>query len=47
MNQLKRPYNKLSYVPFFNVSINDDFWAKRQKTNKETSMSLQFTKLEK
>jgi len=43
---IKRPYNKLSYVPFYVVQINDEFWSKRQKINRDVSIHLQHEKLE-
>ncbi len=46
MDLIKRPYNKLSYVPFYKVQINDDFWAKRQQINRDVSIHLQHEKLE-
>jgi DUF1680 family protein len=46
MDLIKRPYNKLSYVPFYKVQINDDFWSKRQKINRKVSIHLQHEKLE-
>ncbi|MFW9947325.1 MAG: glycoside hydrolase family 127 protein [Candidatus Odinarchaeota archaeon] len=46
MDDNKRPYNKLSYVPFFKIKINDEFWATRQKINREVSVPLQLEKLE-
>lgn len=46
MDLIKRPYNKLSYVPFYKVQINDDFWSKRQKINRDVSIHLQHEKLE-
>jgi len=46
MDDTKRPYNKLTYVPFFKINIIDDFWATRQKINREVSISLQLEKLE-
>jgi len=42
----KRPFNKLEPVPFENVRINDNFWSKRQKINREISIHLQHKKLE-
>ena len=46
MDDNKRPYNKLSYVPFFKIKITDKFWAARQKINREVSVPLQLEKLE-
>ncbi len=46
MDLIKRPYNILSYVPFYKVQINDDFWSKRQKINRDVSIHLQYEKLE-
>ncbi len=46
MDLIKRPYNKLSYVPFYKVQINDDFWSKRQQINRDVSIHLQHEKLE-
>ncbi|MFX0181383.1 MAG: glycoside hydrolase family 127 protein, partial [Candidatus Hodarchaeota archaeon] len=46
MDDNKRPYNKLSYVPFFKIKINDEFWATWQKINREVSVPLQLEKLE-
>ena len=46
MDDNKRPYNKLTYVPFFKINISDDFWATRQKINREVSIPLQLEKLE-
>jgi len=42
----KRPYNKLFAIPFYQVQINDTFWSKRQKINREVSINLQYEKLE-
>ncbi|MFX1359373.1 MAG: glycoside hydrolase family 127 protein [Promethearchaeota archaeon] len=46
MDDSKRPYNKLTYIPFFKINITDDFWATRQKINSEVSIPLQLEKLE-
>jgi len=46
MDLIKRPYNKLSYIPFYKVQINDDFWSKRQKINRDVSIHLQHERLE-
>ena len=46
MDDNKRPYNKLSYVPFFKIKINDEFWANNQKINREVSIPLQLEKFE-
>ena len=46
MNLIKRPYNKLSYIPFYKIQINDDFWSKRQQINRDMSIHLQYEKLE-
>jgi len=46
MDDSKRPYNKLTYVPFFKINIIDDFWAIRQKINREVSIPLQLERLE-
>jgi len=46
MTSEKRPFNKLSPVPFHQVQINDTFWSKRQKVNKEVAIHLQHEKLE-
>ncbi|MFX0174925.1 MAG: glycoside hydrolase family 127 protein [Candidatus Hodarchaeota archaeon] len=43
----KRPYNKLIPVPFYQVEINDDFWLKRQKINREVTIYHQLKMLEK
>ncbi len=46
MDLIKRPYNKLSYIPYYKVQINDDFWSKRQKINRDVSIHLQHEQLE-
>jgi len=43
----KRPFNKLVHIPFHQVQINNSFWSKRQKVNREVSIHLQLDKLEK
>lgn len=42
----KRPYNKLTPIPFDRVEISDDFWSKRQKIFREQSIYSQYEKLE-
>jgi len=42
----KRPYNKLTPVPFEQVEITDNFWSNRQKTIREKSIHTQHDKLE-
>jgi DUF1680 family protein len=42
----KRPFNKLSPIPFHQVEITDNFWAKRQKLNRDVSIHAQHAKLE-
>ena len=46
MELIKRPYNKLAYVPFNIIQINDNFWTKKQKINRDVSIHLQHKKLE-
>jgi len=42
----KRPYDKLTPIPFEQVEITDDFWSKRQKIFREQSIHSQHQKLE-
>ncbi|MFW9937462.1 MAG: glycoside hydrolase family 127 protein [Candidatus Thorarchaeota archaeon] len=46
MSYGKRPYNKLTPIPFYQVEINDNFWSKRQKINREVSIYHQLKMLE-
>jgi hypothetical protein len=46
MNIEKRQFNKLAPLPFHQVEINDKFWAKKQKVNREVSIHFQHQKLE-
>ncbi len=41
------PFNKLKPIPFYHVKITDDFWANRQKINREIAIYHQFEQLEK
>ncbi|MFW9951185.1 MAG: glycoside hydrolase family 127 protein, partial [Candidatus Thorarchaeota archaeon] len=41
------PFNKLKPIPFNEVRITDNFWANRQKTNREISIFHQYEQLEK
>jgi DUF1680 family protein len=43
----KRPFNNLIPVPFNQVKINDNFWSKKQKINKEVTIYHQLKMLEK
>ena len=43
----KRPFNKISYIPFSNVNINDEFWSNRQNINRNVSLNLIYEKFEK
>jgi len=45
-NTNKRPFNKLKPVSFVNVNINNDFWSKRQQTNRKMSIHHQHQMLE-
>jgi len=47
MSYGKRPYNKLTPIPFYQVEIDDKFWSKRQKINREVSIYHQLKMLEK
>ncbi len=47
MMQERRPYNKLISIPFYQVVINDSFWAKRQNINRMTAIYHQYNQLEK
>ncbi len=46
MHTQKRPFNKLTPIPFHLVEITDNFWARRQKLNREVSIHAQHEKLE-
>lgn len=46
MDCAKRPFQVLSPIPFEQVEIQDQFWAKRQKVNRETSIHKQHQMLE-
>ncbi|MBY9015981.1 MAG: glycoside hydrolase family 127 protein [Candidatus Lokiarchaeota archaeon] len=46
INTSKRPFNKLKTISFENVTINDDFWSKRQLINREISIHHQHQMLE-
>ena len=46
LNTNQRPFNKIKPISFENVTINDDFWSKRQQNNREISIHLQLKKLE-
>lgn len=43
----KRPYNKLTPIPFYQLEIDDVFWSNRQKINREVSIYHQLKMLEK
>jgi len=47
MNSDRRPYNKLSPVPFYQVDISDDFWSKKQEINRKVAIYHQYDQLEK
>ena len=42
----KRPFNKISHIPFSNVKIIDEFWSTRQAINRDVSLNLIYQKLE-
>jgi len=46
LNANQHPFNKLKAISFEKVSINDDFWSKRQRINREISIHHQYEKLE-
>jgi len=42
----QRPNNKLASIPLSHIKINDSFWSKRQRINKDISLPLMLEKLE-
>ncbi|MBY9010001.1 MAG: glycoside hydrolase family 127 protein [Candidatus Lokiarchaeota archaeon] len=47
MNSDRRPYNKLTPVPFYQVDISDEFWSKKQEINRKVAIYHQYDQLEK
>ena len=46
LNTNQPPFNRLKPISFEKVTINDDFWSKRQQINREISIHHQHDKLE-
>jgi DUF1680 family protein len=46
LNTNQPPFNRLKPISFEKVTINDDFWSKRQQINRELSIHHQYDKLE-
>ena len=47
MNSERRPFNKLTPVPFYQVNISDNFWSRKQEINRKVAIYHQYEQLEK
>lgn len=47
MSLNRRPYNKLTPIPFYQVEISDNFWSIKQDVNRKVAIYHQYDQLEK